>query len=100
MAIGQSGRIEQSQDDIEDVVEELSRRGIESALALLGAAGAASTAEATTGATADGIGAVARAVEMMEPTGPQETMVGTRREQGWRRRGERSLRGGGGLKGA
>lgn len=46
----------------------MSRPGIESALALLGVAGTAATAEATTGATAEGIGAAARAVEMMEPT--------------------------------
>lgn len=37
---------------------------------LLGAAGKAATAEATTGAAAERIGAVARAVETMEPCGP------------------------------
>ena len=47
----------------------MSRPGIESVLALFGTAGAAATAEATTGATAEGMGAVARAVETMEPTG-------------------------------
>lgn len=44
-----------------------SRPGTEPALALLGIAGAAATAEATAGPTAEGIGAVARAVETMEP---------------------------------
>lgn len=41
---------------------------MDSVLALLGTDGAAATAEATTGATAEGIGAVARTVETMEPT--------------------------------
>ena len=45
------------------------RPGIEFGLALLGTGGAAATAEATAVATAEGIGDVARAVEMIEPTG-------------------------------
>ena len=45
------------------------RPGIEVGLTLLGTGGAAATAEATAVATAEGIGDVARAVEMIEPAG-------------------------------
>ena len=55
----------------------MSRPGIVSVLALLGVEGAAATAEATAGATADGMGAVARAVETMEATGPVGNMSGS-----------------------
>ncbi len=54
-----------------------SRPGIESTLALLGTAGAAATTEATAVATAEGIVAVARAVETMAPTaGPAGAIEG------------------------
>ncbi len=53
------------------------RPGIESTLALLGTAGAAATTEATTVATAEGIVAVARAVETMAPAaGPAGVIEG------------------------
>ena len=45
------------------------RPGIDVGLTLLGTGGAAATAEATAVATAEGIGDVARAVEIIEPTG-------------------------------
>ena len=51
------------------VAGETLRPGIEVGLTLLGTGGAAATAEETAVATAEGIGDVARAVEMIEPTG-------------------------------
>ena len=51
------------------VAGETLRPGIEVGIALLGTGGAAATAEATAVATAEGIDDVARAVEMIEPTG-------------------------------
>ena len=75
------------------------RPGIESLLALLGIAGTAATAEATTGATAEGMDDTeARAVETMEPTGL--TAVGAMGPTGLTAVGKRAVGKRGGKKAA
>lgn len=65
----------------------MSRPGIKSVLALLGTAGAAATAEETTGTTAEGMGAVTRAVETIDPTGLAGKREGKREDTGGKRAG-------------